>query len=52
MRAAKDAGKTVDEVASTWRIPPKYTGYAAPMPERLKTNVQIVYDELNAATSK
>ena len=52
VRAAKDAGKTVDEVASTWRIPAKYTGYAAPMPERLKTNVQIVYDELNAAKSK
>ncbi len=52
VRAAKDSGKTVDEVASTWRIPAKYTGYAAPMPERLKTNVQIVYDELNAAKSK
>jgi len=36
VRAAKDAGKTVDEVASTWRIPAKYMGYAAPMPERLK----------------
>jgi cyclase len=49
VRAAKDAGKTVDEVASTWKIPAKYTGYADPMPARLKTNVQIVYDELNAA---
>jgi len=49
VRTAKNAGKTVDEVASTWKIPAKYTGYAAPMPDRLKTNVQIVFDELNAA---
>ncbi len=52
VRAAKGAGKTVDEVASSWNIPAKYTGYAAPMPARLKTNVQIVYDELNAASKK
>ena len=45
VRAAKKAGKTVEEVASTWKIPAKYTGYAAPMPDRLKNNVQIVYDE-------
>jgi cyclase len=52
VREAKKAGKTVDDVASTWKIPAKYTGYAAPMPDRLKTNVNIVYDELNAAGSK
>ena len=52
VRAAKDAGKTVDEVASTWKIPAKYTGYAVPMPGRLKTNVQILYDELDMAKSK
>jgi cyclase len=52
VRAAKNVGKTVDEVASSWKIPAKYTGYAAPMPERLKTNVQIAYDELNAAKSR
>jgi hypothetical protein len=52
VRAAKNAGKSVDEVASTWKIPAKYTGYAPPMPDRLKTNVQIVYDELSAAKSK
>ena len=40
------AGKSVDEVANTWKIPAKYTGYAAPAPVRLKANVQIVFDEL------
>jgi len=52
VRAAKSAGKSVDEVASTWKIPAKYAGYAAPMPDRLKANVQIVYDELNTAGSR
>jgi cyclase len=48
VRTAKNAGKTVDDVASTWKVPAKYAGYAAPMPARLKTNVQVVFDELNA----
>jgi glyoxylase-like metal-dependent hydrolase (beta-lactamase superfamily II) len=52
VRAAKSAGKTVDEVASTWKIPAKYTGYATPMPDRLRSNVQVVYDELNSAAKK
>ena len=43
--AAKKAGKTVDEVASTWTIPAKYTGYGMPQAARLKANVQIVFDE-------
>jgi len=50
--AAKKAGKTVDQVAGTWKIPEKYKGYAAPMPDRLKNNIQIAYDELNAGTTK
>lgn len=52
VRAAKSAGKSVEEVASSWKIPAKYAGYAPPMPDRLKANVQIVYDELNSAGSK
>ncbi len=45
VQAAKKAGKTVDEVAASWKIPAKYQGYAAPQAARLKANVQIVYDE-------
>ena len=52
MRAAMKAGKTVADVASTWKIPAKYAGYAAPMPERLRDNVQVVYDELSGAGSR
>jgi hypothetical protein len=45
VQAAKKAGKTPDEVASTWKIPAKYTGYAEPAAPRLRANVQIVWDE-------
>jgi len=45
VQAAKKAGKTPDEVASTWKTPAKYTGYAEPAAARLRANVQIVWDE-------
>ena len=45
VRDAKKAGKTVDEVAAAWTLPAKYTGYTAPMPARIKTNVQVIFDE-------
>ena len=51
VRAAKQAGKTVDEVAGTWKIPAKYRGYTEPQPARLKSNVQVVYDELTVTRS-
>ena len=46
VQAAKKAGKSVDEVSSTWKIPAKYAGYAAPAANRLKNNVQLAYREL------
>jgi len=46
VRAAKKAGKSVDDVAGSWKMPAKYTGYAAPAAARLKANVQVVFDEL------
>jgi hypothetical protein len=52
VRAAKNAGKSVDEVAGAWKTPAKYTGHSTPMPDRLKSNVQAIYDELNAAVKK
>jgi glyoxylase-like metal-dependent hydrolase (beta-lactamase superfamily II) len=47
--AAKKAGKTVDEVAASWKIPSKYQGYAQITPNdmvRLKNNVALAYKEL------
>jgi glyoxylase-like metal-dependent hydrolase (beta-lactamase superfamily II) len=45
MRAAKKAGKSVDEEAAAWKIPSKYVGYTI-APDRLKANVQVIYDEI------
>jgi cyclase len=45
MRAAKKAGKSVDAEASEWKLPAKYTGYTI-APDRLKINVQVLYDEI------
>lgn len=48
MQEAKKAGKSVDDVVSSWKMPTKYTdtGYAAPPPQALRRNVQVIYDEL------
>jgi glyoxylase-like metal-dependent hydrolase (beta-lactamase superfamily II) len=52
---AKKAGKTVDDVVSTWTTPAKYTGYAAPDPAnelqvrnaamRVRSDAQVIWDE-------
>jgi hypothetical protein len=52
VRAAKKAGKTIDEVAAAWKIPAKYVGYAAPAAARVRGNVALAYKELDAAVSK
>jgi cyclase len=41
----KKSGKTVDEVASSWKVPAKYTGYANPNPARVKADAQVAFDE-------
>jgi len=46
VRAAKKAGKSADDVANSWKIPAKYTGYAAPQPARLKSNVEVIFNEI------
>lgn len=46
VQAGKKAGKTADQIASEWKMPEKYTGYAAPQPARLKGNVEVVLGEL------
>lgn len=46
VRTAKEAGRSVDDVANAWQIPSGYTGYAPPSPDQLKFWVQVIYDEL------
>jgi cyclase len=42
---AKKAGKTVDDVVSSWQVPAKYSGYAKPNPDRVRADAQVIWDE-------
>jgi glyoxylase-like metal-dependent hydrolase (beta-lactamase superfamily II) len=46
VRDAKKAGRSVDDIAGTWKIPAKYAGYTEPQPARLKSNVEVVFAEV------
>jgi hypothetical protein len=52
MRAAKKAGKSVDDAAASWKIPAKYAGYAAPDANRLKNNVRLAYAEIDKGVTR
>ena len=45
VRDAKKAGKSADEIAASWKVPDKYTGFAAPAAS-VKNGAQVVLDEL------
>ena len=47
MRTAVAERKSVDDVVKTWKMPAKYQGYAPAAEARLRSNVQVIYDELN-----
>jgi glyoxylase-like metal-dependent hydrolase (beta-lactamase superfamily II) len=49
VRAAKKAGRSIDDVVNTWKVPERFTaaGYAQPMPARLRSNVEVIWKELN-----
>ena len=44
-RRARRRGRPPTRLRQSWKMPEKYAGYAAPQPARLKTNVEIVFDE-------
>jgi glyoxylase-like metal-dependent hydrolase (beta-lactamase superfamily II) len=46
VRAAKKAGRSVDEAASGYKFPEQYAGYRAPQPDSIKNNVEVIYAEL------
>ena len=47
VRAAKKAGQTVDR-ATEWKVPERFlkNGYTQPMPMALRSNAQVIWDEL------
>jgi cyclase len=48
VRAAKKAGRTVDD-AINWKVPERFlkNGYTQPMPMALRSNTQVIWNELN-----
>jgi cyclase len=42
---AKKAGKTVDDVVTTWATPAAYANYAKPNPDRVRADAQVIWDE-------
>ena len=49
VRDGKKAGRSVDEIAATWTLPAKFTGYTAPTPQqmpRVRSDVELAYQEL------
>ncbi len=47
VRAAKKAGQTADQ-ATNWKVPERFlkSGYAQPMPDAIRSNVQVVWNEI------
>ncbi len=46
MRAAKKGGQGVEEVVKTWKQPAKYQGYGDVQEARLRSNAQVIFDEI------
>jgi cyclase len=50
VREGKKAGRSIDDIAKSWKMPAKYTGYTEPTTEaqlaRLRANVEVVYNEI------
>ncbi len=46
VREAKKAGKSVDDVVGSWKVPEKYTGYGAPPAASVKNAAQVIFDEV------
>ena len=46
VRAAKQAGRSVEDFAGSWTPPSRFSAYDAPTPQRVQANAQVIYDEL------
>lgn len=45
VQEAKKTGRTVDDVVKTWATPAKYSNYAKPNPDRVRSDAQVIWDE-------
>lgn len=46
VREGKKAGKSAEEIAATWQMPARFTGFTPPAPARLKSNVEVILAEI------
>lgn len=52
VEAGRAAGRTVEEIASSWTMPARYTGYRSPQPAQIAGSVQVIVDELDGRGSR
>ena len=52
VQAGRSAGKTVDEMASSWTMPARYAGYRPARPAQLSGSIQVIVDELNGSGTR
>jgi glyoxylase-like metal-dependent hydrolase (beta-lactamase superfamily II) len=46
VKAARKAGRTVEDFVAAWKVPARFAGYAQPSPDRLHTNATVLWNEL------
>jgi glyoxylase-like metal-dependent hydrolase (beta-lactamase superfamily II) len=48
VRVAKKAGQSIDDLANSWKVAERFVkqGYVQPMPNRVKSNVEVLWKEL------
>ena len=46
VRAGREAGQPVDQIANEWTVPTQYDDYSEPNPSSVRRNVQVIVDEL------
>jgi len=46
-RAAHRDGRSAEDFASTYQVPPRYTGFGKPPAERLTAYAQVIFDEIS-----
>jgi len=52
VKTGRSAGKTVEEIATSWIMPAKYVGYDPPNLAGVTRNVQVIVDELEGRSAR
>ena len=52
VRAGHAAGRTVEEIGTSWTMPAKYRGYDTPNTAGVTRNVQVIVDELDGRSAR